>query len=573
MTREDHLSFPDAPRVELDEAIAELIAQAERVRSSQGRLRGLLRAVETMVGEIELPVVLRRVVEAAVELVDAEFGALGVIGADRSSLDQFIHVGLAAGDAAAIGHLPRGHGVLGALIANPEPIRLVHLDADPRAAGFPSHHPRMDSFLGVPITVRGDVFGNIYLTNARRGSFSAEDEELLRALASTAGFVIQNARLFDEARTRAAWMTATAELSAAILSTPPDKVFDLIAGRVVDLSAGTRVTIVVPTDEVDVLRVAAARGPHELDLLGTTSIDSGSIAARAMEDGGVRVATAPHVSSRPDPTLLTVDQETGPAMAAPMRTRQRTWGALTVARAPGEREFTALELEVLGDLSSQASIALELSRARSEQHKAILSDERARIARDLHDHVIQQIFGSGLTLQSVALTLDDPRDRSRVDQVIGQLDDAIAQIRTVIFAISTRDGSSLRHRLIDVVAELSGALRRPPALRFAGPVDNTITGPLAEDVVGVARELLSNSVRHARAHTISLDVGVTEREVSIIVTDDGTGIRSDRRSGLHNLAERAGARGGALTLDTGPDGTRVQWRVPLDGHDTEESAP
>lgn len=571
MTRENHLSFPDAPRVELDGAIAALIAQAERVQSSQGRLRGLLHAVETMVGEIELPVVLRRVVEAAVELVDAEFGALGVIGADRSSLDQFIHVGLTPEAAAAVGHLPRGRGILGAVTTTPEPIRLDHLTADPRAAGFPAHHPRMDSFLGAPITVRGEVFGNLYLTNARRGSFSEEDEELLRALASTAGFVIQNARLFDEARTRATWMTATAELSAAILSTPPDQAFDLIAGRVVELSAGKRVTITIPTDDDDVLRVAAARGPHELDVLGSTSTAGASIAGTAMENGGLRVPTAPDGPASHDPALFAAERETGPAMAAPMRTRRRTWGALVVARSPGEREFTAVDVEVLGDLASQASIALELSRARSDQQKAILSDERARIARDLHDHVIQQIFGAGLTLQSLSPTLADSHDRKRIDEVIGQLDDAITQIRTVIFAISARDGSSLRHRLIDVVAEVSGSLRRPPALRFSGPVDNAITGPLADDVVGVARELLTNSVRHAHAHSISLDVGVTERAVTVVVSDDGTGIRDDRRSGLANLADRASARGGALSLDTGDDGTRARWRVPLAGSDTQGS--
>lgn len=571
MAGENHLSFPDAPRVELDGAIAALIAQAERVQSSQGRLRGLLRAVETVVGEIELPVVLRRVVEAAVELVDAEFGALGVIGADRSSLDQFIHVGLTPQDAAAIGHLPRGRGLLGEVISNPEPIRLDHLTTDARAAGFPPHHPHMDSFLGAPITVRGEVFGNLYLTNARRGSFSEEDQELVRALASTAGFVIQNARLFDEARIRATWMTATAELSAAILSTPPGQVLDLIAGRVAELSAGARVTIMIPTDDAAVLRVAAARGPHELESLGTTASESGSIAGRAMEDGGLRVATAPLTSTTTDPALFAARGETGPAMAAPMRTRQRTWGALIVARAPGEREFTAVDVDVLGDLASQASIALELSHARSEQQKAILSDERARIARDLHDHVIQQIFGAGLTLQSLSLTLTEPQDRNRIDEVIGHLDDAIKQIRTVIFAISARDGSSLRHRLIDVVAEASGSLRRPPALRFSGPVDNTLTGSLADDVVAVARELLTNSVRHAHAHSISLDVDVTEHAVSVTVTDDGAGIRSDRRSGLANLAERARARGGALTLETGANGTRAQWRALLVGSESEGS--
>ncbi len=537
-------------------------ADAAGPASSHHRLRGLLRAVDTVVGEIELPVVLRRVVEAAVDLVDAEYGALGVIAADRSSLDQFIHVGLAPADADAIGALPRGRGILGALIADPEPIRLDRLGADPRAAGFPAHHPRMDSFLGAPIRVRGEVFGNLYLTNARRGTFSAEDEELVRALASTAGFAIQNARLFDEARTRARWTAATAELSAAILSTAPDNVFDLLAGRVADLVDGSAVAVLTPVDATETLRVAASRGPGEEELLGATVAEAETLAGTALEGDGVRVGTAPSPGRR-DPALLEDAGETGPAIAVALRTRRRTWGALCVARVPGERGFSTVELEVLGDLASQASIAMELSRARAAQQKAILSDERARIARDLHDHVIQQIFGAGLTLQSLSATVDE-HDRNRVDGVISQLDDAIAQIRTVVFALSARDGSSLRHRLIDVVAEASGALPRPPALRFSGAVDHSVRDGLADDVVGVARELLTNSVRHAGADSISLEVGIAGHDVSVVVTDDGGGIRDGRRSGLANLAARAIARGGALTLDTGTDGTRAQWRVPLD---------
>lgn len=549
----EHLAPPaDAPPPAPDET------------SSADHLRGLLRAVDTIVGEIELPVVLRRVVEAAVDLVDAEYGALGIIAADRSSLDQFIHVGLPADTADAIGHLPRGRGVLGALIAHPEPIRLDHLGEDPRAVGFPAHHPRMESFLGAPIRVRGEVYGNLYLTDARRGTFSAEDEELVRALASTAGFAIQNARLLDEARTRATWMTATAELSATILASPSDDVNDLLARRVADLVDGSLVTVLVPVDGSDLLRVAAARGPGEDDVIGASVDRAHTIAGAAMHDGGARVATVPSVADRPDPASITGDHETGPAIAAPLQTRQHTWGALCVARAPGERGFTAVELEVLHDLASQASIATELARVQSEQQRAMLTDERARIARDLHDHVIQQIFGAGLTLQSMSASLDRTGDRDRVGDVIRQLDDAITQIRTVVFALSARDGSSLRHRLIDVVAEVSGALRRPPALRFAGAVDHAIRGPLADDVVGVARELLTNSVRHAGADSISLDVALTGPDVSIVVTDDGVGIRDDRRSGLANLTERAARRGGTLTLTTGPGGTRAEWRAPLD---------
>ncbi|HAM25798.1 MAG TPA: hypothetical protein DCP11_03615, partial [Microbacteriaceae bacterium] len=198
---DDSLTFPDEPRAELDRALSELVARAQEVLTTQGRLRALLRANQAVVEQLDLPVVLRRIVESAVGLVGAQYGALGVI-APQGGLEQFINVGMTPDEVTAIGHLPEGHGLLGALIDNPRPIRLQHLSEDPRAAGFPAEHPAMDSFLGVPVRVRDEVYGNLYLTNQSSGGFSKEDEELVTALAATAGFAIDNARLFAETRRR-----------------------------------------------------------------------------------------------------------------------------------------------------------------------------------------------------------------------------------------------------------------------------------------------------------------------------------------------------------------------------------
>ncbi|MGN6220840.1 MAG: GAF domain-containing protein [Microbacterium sp.] len=564
---DDPLSFPDGPRLDLDEALSTLMQQAERVRATQGRLRALLSATRAIVEESDLPSVLRRIAAAATELVNAEYGALGVIAPEHDALEQFIYVGLTAEEADGIGHLPTGQGLLGALIADPQPIRLSQMAEDPRAVGFPAHHPRMDSFLGVPVRVRGEVFGNLYLTNRRDGEFTEEDERLVESLATTAGYAVENARLLEEARTRERWMRAAAELSGALLSSPTETALDLIAGRLADLPHIDKVSILLADEGTSTLRVAAARGVDEARLRGRT-MDAGITCA----DDVIRTGTArllPRESAQDDgeyPLRVVDDGQVGPAVVAPLRTQARLWGVVCLARHPDLPRFTTTELDSMVDFASRATIALELAQAREEGERALLADDRRRIARDLHDHVIQQLFGTGLTLQAVAGTLPAGSDADRLTQSIDQLDDAISQIRTVVFALSRRDESSLRHRVLDVVADVSSAARRPPAIRFTGPVDHAVTGPIADDVVAVARELLSNAVRHSRADRISVEVAFADNVVVVLVEDDGIGIPDGgRRSGLRNLAERAAARDGDFVVESTEGATSIRWSAPVRG--------
>ena len=566
------LSFPDGPRLELDEALATLLTQAERVRATQGRLRALLSAIQVVVEESDLATVLRRIAQAATTLVNAEYGALGVIAPERDALEEFIYVGLADEKAAAIGHLPTGHGLLGALIADPHPIRLPHMAEDARASGFPAHHPHMDSFLGVPVRVRGEVFGNLYLTNSQDGQFTEEDERLVESLATTAGFAVENARLLEQARTRERWMSAAAELSAGLLSSPTATSFDLIAGRIFDLPDIDKVTVLLADDATAPLHVAAARGPDEALLRGTSLAADGICAAETLASGRTTAHPREH-SPDGDPTRVVVDGLAGPVVAAPLRTRSRLWGVVCAARHPDGRRFTAAEVQSIADFASRATIALELAQAREDAQRSLLADDRRRIARDLHDHVIQQLFGTGLTLQAIASGQPPGPDADKLSDSIDQLDDAISQIRTVVFALSHRDESSLRHRVIDVVADLSATLRRPPAIRFTGPVDHAIIGPLSAEVVGVTRELLSNAVRHSRADRIQVEVAIVDRDVVVLVEDDGIGMTdTDRRSGLQNLADRATARSGAFTIESSADGTVARWSMPLGGAADEKGA-
>ncbi|WP_426319896.1 GAF domain-containing protein [Microbacterium sp. E-13] len=563
MTDSEKLSFVDGPRLDLDEAIAKLMDQAERVRATQGRLRALLTATQAVVEESDLATVLRRIAEAATSLVNAEFGALGVIAPEGDALEEFIYVGLTEEQAQQIGHLPTGHGLLGALIADPRPIRLSRMGDDTRAAGFPAHHPQMDSFLGVPVRVRGEVFGNLYLTNRREGDFTEEDERLVEALATTAGFAVENARLLDQARTRERWMSVAAELSAALLLSPTATSFDLIASRIFELPDIDKVTVLLSDSATDPLKVVGVRGADEAGLRGAAVEPKETCVADVLATGET-TAMAGGQAPAPDPARVVEGHAAGPVVAVPLKTRARLWGVLCVARRPGQHRFSGTEVQSIADFASRITIALELAQARQDSQRALLADDRRRIARDLHDHVIQQLFGTGLTLQAIAGGMPPGVDSERLGVSIDQLDDAISQIRTVVFALSHRDESSLRHRVIDVVADLSTVLKRPPAIRFTGPVDHAIAGALAGEVVGVVRELLSNAVRHSQASHISVEVGIVDRLVVVAVEDDGVGVGDpEHRSGLQNLEDRATARGGHFTVESAPGATAARWTVPV----------
>jgi signal transduction histidine kinase len=562
MGGQEQSSIPETPGRAPDEVLAAR-DHAERARISQGRLLALLDAIQAVVEESDLESVLRRIAEAARVLADARYGALGVIAPEKDALEEFIHVGLSEADASKIGHLPTGRGLLGVLIADPHPIRLPHMWGDPRAVGFPPYHPHMESFLGVPVRVRGEVFGNLYLTDHRGGGFTDEDERLVEALAATAGFAIENARLLEQARTRERWMIAAAELSADLLSSPTDTAYDLIASRLVELPDIDKATVLLADDLTTRLQVAAIRGLDEAEWSGAM-VESDATCGGDVVSSGRASAHQRETAVDRDPVRVVQDGAAGPVIAAPLRTHARLWGVVCVAREPDRRRFTATEFDSIVDFASRATIALELAYAREAGERALLAEDRRRIARDLHDHVIQQLFGAGLTLHAVAGTMPTGPEAERVRESIDQLDDAVSQIRTVVFALSHRDEGSLRHRVIDVVADLSATLRHPPAIRFTGPVDHAVTGAPVDDIVGVTRELLSNAVRHSKADRISVEVAIVDESVIVIVEDDGVGIAEGaKRSGLKNLADKAAERGGALTVQSRVGATSVRWSAPL----------
>lgn len=558
------LSFADIPRGQLDLALDDLVARARDVLATQGRLRALLRANQAVVELLDLPEVLRRIIEAAVELVGAQYGALGVIS-PSGGLEQFIHVGIPVDDAIAIGHLPEGHGLLGALIDDPHPIRLSHISDDPRSSGFPAHHPPMDSFLGVPILVRNRVFGNLYLSNQADGNFSEEDEELVKALAATAGFAIENARLYDETKRRQAWSASSAEITAAMLSTEQSDSLAILVSRVHTLADADLVTVVVPSGEPDEVVVSVARGLDEQTLVGLRFAAGGSLAGSVLEGAQPRL-----VADGTGSTIVLSDGRTmGPVMAVPLIPSGTPEGVMIVSRVLGSAPFTPSDLEMAADFAGQASVALELIKARGAQERMLLLEDRGRIARDLHDHVIQQLFGTGLELQNLAGSVGSGTAADRIMQSVSNLDAAIAQIRTAIFALSSPTASNrdtIRHKLIDLANDVSAGLDTMPAVSFSGPVDLVIVDDLAEDVLAVAREGLTNAAKHSGARQTTVTLNALADAVELIVADDGRGMKvTGRKSGIDNLEVRATMRGGTFTITSDDTGTRLVWSVPSPG--------
>jgi len=565
--------FADTPKLELDELIDQLVERAQDVKRAQGRLRALLRAIETVTSDLSLDLVLRNIVEAACELAGARYGALGVIGHD-GELERFIHVGVDDETIARLGHLPEGKGLLGALIRDPRPIRLRHISDDPRSSGFPANHPPMDSFLGVPIHVRGEVFGNLYLTDSDKGEFSAEDEELVVALALAAGTAVSNARLYQESRLQQRWLEASVEIGAQLLAAAGEDPLHTIARRAFGIADADLVTLSVLAPERDDLVVEVAFGEHADRLPARHFAAAGTLAGQVLESGEAVVLANAGDGAGP-PSYLASVMETGPVMVLPLRGTGQPRGVLSVLRRRGRQSFSATELAMAAGFATHASVALELADSRSAEQKLVILEDRDRIARDLHDHVIQELFSIGLGLEGVAAqvtggvaAMDGDRLAERVRQRVEDIDRTIRRIRTSIFElrgnlVTPSDG--LRKRVLEVASELTGALGITPHVAFSGLVDLNLDEQLSDDALACVRETLTNVAKHARARTTSVDVARSADELRITVTDDGVGpAGAIRSSGIANLRVRAEKHGGSFELAPGPAGGSIAtWKARI----------
>jgi signal transduction histidine kinase len=555
------------PRLSIDLLMSQLVEQASAIMTAQQRLRQLLKASHSIVQELSLPAVLRRLVATAKDVSGAKYAALGVIGGD-GTLEQFLHVGMEDDTVRAIGELPKGRGVLGALIDNPKPIRLSRISEDPRSSGFPDGHPPMSTFLGVPIRSRDVVFGNLYLTDrADGGPFTAEDEELVLALAATAGTAIENARLYEESRRRQEWLRASGEISRQLLDPEADYAETLheIATSVKRLASADVVTLVTPTRDHPVqLEVIIATGAAERELIGIRYPTENSIAWRAMQDGqGVRVA---FVDQHPDVYLhLRPYVPVSQAMALPLRGEAGPRGAIVAGRLIPHAPFTASDLDMAGTFAGQAAIALELNDARAVQQRLGVLEDRDRIARDLHDHVIQRLFAAGLSLQSIAATVEDDTLHERLSRTVGELDETIRQIRTKIHELQEDSSQSLRGTALAVVDQLAPLLPARPDVSLIGPLDSISDEAIIADVEAVLRESLTNVTKHAHSTQVRVRIQAGKQRLHLTVMDNGVGLgHSTRRSGLDNLSRRAERQGGYLEVgDSAEGGLRLRWSIPI----------
>jgi len=466
---------------------------------------------------------------------------------------------------AAIGDLPQGRGLLGLVIQARHSLRVDDLTDHDSSVGFPPHHPPMRAFLGVPVRVRDEMFGNLYLTRTDAEPFTPQDEETVTALADSAGVAIENARLFEEARLRQRWLAASTEVTRRVLA-GDDAALRLIARSVHALSDSDLTTVVRPVD--DELRVAVAEGHDAAGIEGTRYPASGTLSEHVLQTGKpLRLTDAEDPSNLDGRSIyLTGEVDIGPVMALPLLGREEVRGTLVVMRRRGRRPYTQVDADLATTFANQAAVALELAEARRDQQRVLLLEDRARIARDLHDLVIQQVFAAGLVVQATAASVHDEASVKALQEVVGHLDDAIKQIRVSIFQLQPPVPGGLRAAVMDVVTELQPALGFAPRFDLDGPLDSVATTDLVRDVTAVVREGLTNVARHASASTAQLSVFATTTRITVTISDDGTGVGdATRRSGLDNMRRRAEDRNGSMAIAEVPDlgGTTLVWMVPI----------
>ena len=577
------------PQLQLDELLSELQGRMQALLTTRDRMRGLLEAVVAISSGLDLESTLRRIVETAVDLVGVRYGALGVIGdgaetgADAPAagtgkrLAEFVPVGVSDEKIARIDHWPEGRGLLGLLIDDPRPLRLADISAHPASSGFPAGHPPMRGFLGVPVRVREEVFGNLYLTDRRDGGdFTEDDEAVLVALGAAAGIAIENARLYEAARHNQRWVQASGEITTALLSgTSPGEVLTAITRHVLRLSVADLALLALPDEDGRRLTIAYAEGDGAEGIRGLVLPEEASLSAQVLVSG-VSVTSADFAGDeRAAAGARAAMSHIGPAVIFPLGNQR---GVLTVGRRHGAAPFPSVDTVFMTTFAAQAGVALELAASRAEAERLTVFEDRDRIARDLHDMAIQRLYATGMSLEGTVPMITRPEAASRVSSAVDATDQTIREIRAAIFELQARDPGpprNVRSDIMDLIDEMTPMLGFAPSVRLGAGLRTPIGDAVAEQALAVLREALSNAARHAHATAVDVLVDIDPDGVLVIrVTDDGTGIPEDAaRSGLRNLAARAERLGGEFRLTPAADGaadgagngrpgTRLEWRVP-----------
>ncbi len=545
-------------RPTIEAAVEEKVSQA------------LLDAVVALAGDLELRDLLGRIVAAARDLTGAGYAALGVMRPEWAitpgpRLSSFHQVGVSPEQAALIGPPPEGHGMIGVLVEDPRILRLTDLTKHPSSVGVPPHHPVMHTLLGLPVRVRGEVFGNLYLTE-KPGGFTESDERLVQALAAAAGVAIENARLFDEARTRQRWLAAAAAL-APRLSTDLRRAAQLVGEAARDAGRCWSVAVALPRGgaDIEVVDQIDPTSGFEVDVVVGASPE---LTGETSELLGATLPVGPAPQQLSGSELEPYGLCQGHLLLVTFQVHDQPLGALALHR---EHAFRADEAEMVTAFASHVSLAIDHARNEHTRRRLAVYSDRDRIARDLHDHVIQRIFAVGLGLQSSLRRLGDKELEDRMVGYINDLDATIVDIRSTIFSLQHQesgDKRSLRTELFGVVADTSEMLGSDPRVTFVGPLDSAVSDELRPDVLAVVRESLTNVAKHAHASRVSMTVTADMRDhvLRVQVDDNGIGIGEHRGNGngLRNAAVRARSAGGHAEATRRPEGgTRFVWQVPL----------
>ncbi|MEB4210196.1 GAF domain-containing sensor histidine kinase [Mycobacterium sp. 94-17] len=529
----------------------------------------LLRVIVEIGAGLDRGAVLHRIISAARELTSAPYGALAIRDED-GNLVSFVHEGMDDEAVRLIGHPPVGKGLLSLSLLDTPALRMDDLTTHSAAVGFPEHHPPMRAFLAVPITIRDNVFGNLYLTHVDPGRvFSESDEMAARALAFAAAVAIDNAQVFERERTSVKWMEASREITAALLSRPEPhrRPLQLIAERARALTGAEQAIVLVPAEgdtpdgEVDTLVVSAAVGLNASEVLGQRVPVEGSTSGTVYRSGEPLITEE---FRYPIQSFTDVGQR--PAILMPLRARDEVVGVIVIARGVDEQPFDAGYLDLVSDFATHAAIALALASAREDARQLAVLAERERIAHDLHDHVIQRIFAAGLNLQGTLARARSPEVADRLGRTLVDLQTIIEEIRTTIFALKSpvAGHDDFRQRIQRVVADLTANADLVTTVRLDGPMA-AVGDALADHAEAVTTEAVSNAVRHAGASRLTVEISVADMFI-LNVIDDGRGIPAGntRRSGLANMQRRAEQLGGTCEVTSPPaGGTRVHWVVPL----------
>ena len=535
--------------------------------SSPDRKDALLEAGLTLASELSLPMVLQRIVDLAAQVTDARYGALGVIG-DGGELVEFITTGLSAKQRRAIGALPRGLGILGLLIREPHSMRIENIGDHPKSVGFPPHHPPMASFLGAPVQAMGKVFGNIYLTEKRSAlQFSEEDEESLVILATQAGVAIANATLYAQTRQRERWLDALRDITIDLLAgSDADSLLSAIAEHARELAGADSASILTTGANPGFLVVAAAVGAHAEQVRGQAVPAGKSISGDVMESGRPLVTEAAASHSGGYQPIIRLGR-VGPAIFVPLRVSGRATGTLMVANLTGGRLFNQETVRLVETFADQASVAIQYARAQADVRRLELMDERERIARELHDGIIQSLFAVGMNLQSTALMSRSPETSARVERAVEELDRVIRDLRNYIFGL--RPGILADRQLNQALEALGEEVSSMSQIEIEVEVDGALSAALSSrshEIVQLTREALSNITRHSRATHAAVRLSRRGANAILAIEDDGVGFDasgSSSSNGLRNMRERAAVIGGKLRISSSKGkGTKLRFTFP-----------